>query len=268
MGRKKRGKKENKSDIANLKGKYVLPVGAPSAIGAIMVTRFELDTNQVPNWTLMANMFQFWKVKHIQFHYVPTIGTQNIGNIYMCILEDPDSTLPGSVDQMVVNRVSVSGSGREHVKMSYRPKGPAAKWLYTNDQVTGADRLEFPGEFILATANFTASTVPGLVIVNFWCQFRSSTNVTVSANPILMTKLLESVTTDKLAEIMERLAHDMAEKGIKIDVDALVKTYSKDRKSQTLFKVKEQTKMEDADENAQIQTPTQEKKTMLKITFP
>lgn len=198
-----------------LRSKILIDVAAPSTIPAnIVFTSFQLDTDFCTEIQNLANYFQFWRFKAVNFKYIPIVGTQNIGTIAACVLEDPGSTVtnPLNLETIITARCSTMGSIKEHHKIHYKPKGQL-KWFYCQDTgiIETADRLEMPGRFCYATTDTTAATVPGRWLVEFTVEFKDH------ANPNLQMVDPKQIQTYR-GLFVEEIQQQLEKQGIKLNL--------------------------------------------------
>lgn len=235
MGKKKHNKHkksrgEPKGDMINLKGKNVLPFIAPSASGAWVGTRIEIDTDLLSKWQTMGGLYQYWRIRSLAFKYIPTVGTQNIGTLTACMIEDPyTGTIPvdpANESEVITQRVSKIGTIRDHMTLHWKPEGPANKWLFTRDLINSDDRLEMPGDFFYATSNCTLGLIPGRWILNYWLQFKGQTNAIIG-DPLATVKYITKQTEDGINQMMKNIATDLKlDKGVELDLEKLFTKYN------------------------------------------
>ena len=192
----------------NIRGQAYIGVPSnTSAVGASVVTRYEIDTSLCAVWAQFGNLFQQWRIKDLQFHFSRIQGIDVPGSCVMAVIEDPDSSSPVTLSDALDQRVSklfTYGNAKERVTLMYRPVGRSSKWLYTKDNVTNDDRLEMPCDFIFLSRDFTASVSPGLLSVTYEIEFTGLTN-SVIASPSPTSIKENSSETEAKARIKQQL---------------------------------------------------------------
>lgn len=177
-------RKNQKIVVRNLRGfGYLALPSNTSAVGAAVIDRYEIDTTLNGVWTQLGSLFQQWRIKNLEFRFVRIQGSSTVGAMAMAILEDPDSSSPTSIVDVVNCRVAkmwTYSNAEEYTSLRYVPQGRGASWLYTKDNVTNDDRLEMPGDLILMSSNFTSSVSPGLLYMHYEVEFMGLTNSVVA----------------------------------------------------------------------------------------
>lgn len=152
---------------------------ATNSGGLFVANRFEIDTTLCNDWTAWGQTFSRWKVKHIDFHFVPIRGSATEGIFGISVLDDPLQTTPASAQQATALRCTTNGHVYDKLKLRFKPvrKG----WMYTRD-VTGTtdDRLEMPGDVVFWSENCSATFVPGIAWMEYSIEFDGVTNANVA----------------------------------------------------------------------------------------
>lgn len=210
-------KNRNTSGIVkNIRGQALL--GAPSLtsnVGSAVINRFEIDTSLTAIWTQLGQLFQQWRIKELDFHFVRTQPASNAGACGMAVMEDPDSTSPITTADVVNCRVSklfTYGHTKEKVSLKYKPTGRGSKWLYTLDNITSDDRLEMPGDFIFLSVNFDQQISPGLLYVHYDIDFAGLVNSVVAMPAVIKTP--PDIVTVSDEEIQALLAEKRGRAGL------------------------------------------------------
>lgn len=199
---------------------------ATNAGGAFVVNRFEIDTTLCADWTTWGQTFSRWKVKHIDFHFVPIKGSATEGIFGISVLDDPLQTTPTSAQTATALRCTTNGHVYDKLKLRFKPlrKG----WMFTRD-VTGTtdDRLEMPGDVCFWSENCSAGFVPGIAWMEYSIEFDGVTNSSVAPRKSLANSTKAPDTPDSHERDEER---EIQKANYLADITQLRQKYS------TLFK--------------------------------
>lgn len=176
----KKHQRKSRSASHTFKGcAQILTPTATNASGVFVGDRLELDTSASLLWSEIAQSFQKWKINWLVFEFVPIQPITTGGYIAMSVLEDPDSTTPTNMSQMLGLRTAHWGPYFEpRFRLRYKPKHSG--WLWTKDAGLSDDRWEMPGDLFFASQNFTSAVAPGFVNMRFSVSFDILTNTSVS----------------------------------------------------------------------------------------
>jgi len=226
-GKKHNGHKKTSGDMVTIRSRTTLTINSPLANGTFSGTALEIDTDWIGKWQLFATIYQFWKIHDISFQYVPIVGTQNLGTIAVCIVEDPSASTPGSINDVMTCRCAKIASIKDHFTLKYRPTGFDKNWLYTQDRSLNENRLEIYGYFFYATLNCSATTVPGQWVINYKVSFKGQNSINVNlSNPLGIVQLMEKHTENQVNRLLDIISEDIQTKGVSVDKDKLKKIYN------------------------------------------
>lgn len=159
---------------------------ATNAAGSFVLNRFEIDTTLCVDWTAWGQTFSRWRVKHIDFHFVPIKGFTTEGIMGISILDDPLQTSPSSAQTATALRCTTNGHVFDKLKLRFKPVRKA--WMFTRD-VSGTtdDRIEMPGDVVYWSENCSSSFVPGIAWMEYSIEFQGVTNPTVAPQKQLLS---------------------------------------------------------------------------------
>lgn len=181
MGRKKTKDIRHSSGTGEqrVKGKFLKNLSVSSTSGLFVYDRLELDTTLCTTWSSLGSTFRFWKLHSLKMEIIPFFGVNNTGVYGIMVQPDPDAGLPTDITHVSENQNSRVDHMSKRVSLTYRPYGAADKWFYTKDYVSSDDRLEMPGEIIVASQHFTTAC-GAYCEVSYEVSFKGTTSSNIS----------------------------------------------------------------------------------------
>jgi hypothetical protein len=135
----------------------------------------------------LANTFQMWRFNSATASWVPTQGTDYVGNYSLNFMEGTDiaSQYSGLINYQDVSQreTATCGTAKQGGNLTYRGKGD---WLYVDDSSGGSDQKFFSsttfGVLVYNYKPVVANNVVGFVSISFDIDFMSASEFPYSFN--------------------------------------------------------------------------------------
>lgn len=169
--------------------------------GTIKINKVELDSVAMSSLTNASAMFEQWKIHWIDFEFVRIQPLTTAGMISMCVIPDPDCTVPTNLVAMLNTECNTSQSySSPKTRLRYVPK--IKGWRYTKDNVLNEDRFEMFGMFCFATINFNQDISPGRVIAHYKVSMKNMISSAVQVRENLIKH--HNIKIQEIVEIEEK----------------------------------------------------------------
>lgn len=175
---KGKNRSKSKGNVSVVRGRAQLGAALTntSNVGNFVIDRIEFDNTVGATIDQLSKVFARWRLKKLKLHFASMRPTSDVGLFGMAILEDPDSTTPGTQSAAMGMRVSCVSHLWQSQSLSFKPLKEG--WLFTRDTIGNDDRLQMPCDLLFFSANCTASVTPGVIWYEYhieWCEIANST---------------------------------------------------------------------------------------------
>jgi len=181
INNKSKRNNKNLSDQVNLRGQIELPIATGGSGNGILLggsSSYNLSPTTLGGRpAVMAGIFLRYRIKDLNYHYVPTVGSNTAGSLAIGVSDDT-SVSSGTVltDYFATVQLRTVNESQVWNKMNkvWMPVD-RKKWYYCDSESSNSDdRFLFPGALVANGLGLTASTTYGTLVIRYSIVFEGA----------------------------------------------------------------------------------------------